>query len=105
MFSPSTIEPVMMEKRSGAAPNSFSAGWGDYDRAMNALEHAMKPGPYLFGNDFTAADLFIASSLSFGMRFGMIDKRPAFVEFAERAAARPSFKRASEIEAREAAKK
>ena len=105
MFSPSTIEPVMMEKRSGATPNTISAGWGDYDRAMSALEHAIKPGPYLFGNDFTAADLFIASSLSFGMRFGMVDKRPAFVEFAERAAARPSFKRAGEIEAREAAKK
>ncbi len=72
---------------------------------MKALETAMTPGPWLFGNQFTAADLFIGSSLSFGMRFGMVDKRPAFVAFSERAMARPAFKRAEEIEAREAAKK
>lgn len=105
MFSASTMEPVMMEKRTGAAPNTVQAGWGDYDRAMGALEAALKPGPYLFGNDFTAADLYLGSSLGFGMRFGMIDKRPTFVEFAERTASRPAFKRAEEIEAREAAKK
>ena len=105
MFSATTIEPVMMEKRTGATPNSFQAGWGDYDRAMAALENALKPGPWLFGNQFTAADLYLGSSLGFGMRFGMVDKRPAFVEFAERASARPAYKRAGEIEAREAAKK
>jgi glutathione S-transferase len=105
MFSATTIEPAMMEKRLGSTPNTVSAGWGDYDRAMSVLESALKPGPWLFGNQFTAADLYIASSLGFGMMFGMIDKRPAFVEFSERASARPAFKRAQEIEAKEAAKK
>lgn len=105
MFSPTTMEPAMIEKRFGHTPNSFQSGWGDYDRAMNALEAALKPGPWLFGDQFTAADLYIASGLGFGMQFGMIDKRPAFVAVSERAQARPSFKRATEIEAREAAKK
>jgi glutathione S-transferase len=94
----------MMEKRTGATPMTTSAGWGDYDRATAALESALKPGPWLFGDQFTAADLYIASSLGFGMMFGMIDKRPVFVEFAERAAARPAFMRAREIDAREVAK-
>jgi glutathione S-transferase len=49
-------------------------------------------------------DLYIASSLHYGMQLGMIDKRPAFVAMAERATARPAFQRASEIEARESAK-
>ena len=105
MFSASTMEPVMVEKRFNREPNSFQSGWGDYDRVMAALETNMKPGPWLTGDQFTAADLYIASGLGFGMQFGMIDKRPAFVEFAGRASARPAFKRASEIEAREAAKK
>ena len=105
MFSATTMEPVMVEKRMGTKPNSFQAGWGDYDRAMGALVAAMRPGPWLLGDHFTAADLYIASDLHFGMQFGMIDKRPAFVEFAERAQARPAFKRATEIEAKEAAKK
>jgi glutathione S-transferase len=101
MFSPTTIEPTMMEKRMGTTPNSFSYGWGDYDRAMAALEKALSPGPWLFGSDFTAADLYLASSLGFGMRFGMIDSRPVFAGFVERASARPAFVRATAIEARE----
>jgi glutathione S-transferase len=99
LFTPSTLEPVWSEKQRGAAPNSFSAGWGDYDRAMNALEAALAPGPWLFGEQFTAADLYLASALGFGMRFGMADKRTRFVDFAARAEAREAFRRATEIEA------
>jgi glutathione S-transferase len=105
MFSPTTIEPAMVEKRMGHTPNSFQSGWGDYDRALGALENALTPGPWLFGDQFTAADLYIGSSLGFGMNFGLIDKRAPFVAFAERSQARPAFKRAREIEEREAAKK
>jgi glutathione S-transferase len=101
IFSSAVLEPAMVEKRLGQTPNPVQSGWGDYDRAMSALEGAMKPGQWLQGDRFTAADLYIGSSLGFGMRFGMIDKRPSFVEFAERAAARPAFKRAGEIDARE----
>lgn len=104
VFPAATLEPVMMEKRTAATPNSFSAGWGDYDRAFAALEAALEPGPWLFGEEFTAADLYIGSTLLFGMMFNMIDKRPAFVQFAERAQSRPAFKRAQEIEAQETAR-
>lgn len=104
MYPPTTIEPAMMEKRRGAQPMTTASGWGDYDRAMAALEGALHPGQWLFGSQFTAADLYIASSLGFGMMFGMIDKRPAFVEFHERASARPAYKKAREIEAQEMAK-
>jgi glutathione S-transferase len=104
MYPSTTIEPAMMEKRRGAEPMTTAAGWGDYDRAMAALEAAMTPGQWLFGSQFTAADLYVASSLGFGMMFGMIDKRPAFVEFSERASARAAYKKAREIEAAEIAK-
>lgn len=104
MYPATTIEPAMMEKRRGAEPMTTAAGWGDYDRAMAALEGAMTPGQWLFGQQFTAADLYVASSLGFGMMFGMIDKRPAFVEYHGRASARPAYKRARDIEAAEMAK-
>jgi len=103
MFPATTIEPVMLEKRAGTKPNTIQSGWGDYDRAMNALEAALRPGAWLFGQDFTAADLYLASSLRYGMMFNMIDKRPAFTELEARAVARPAYQRASAIEAREAA--
>lgn len=103
MFPATTLEPVMMEKRLGTKPNTVQAGWGDYDRATAALESALQPGPWLFGEQFTAADLYVASQLVFGMQFGMIDKRATFVSVAERAKQRPAFKRAEAIEAREVA--
>jgi len=103
MFPATTMEPVMNEKRLGQKPNTSQSGWGDYDRAMSALERALAPGPWLLGEPFTAADLYVASHLHFGMQFGMIDKRPAFTALVERATARPAFQRATEIEAREVA--
>jgi len=101
MFPATTMEPVMMEKRRGTAPTSLQSGWGDYDRAMRALESALAPGPWLFGETFTAADLYVASTLHFGMQFGMIDRRPAFTAFEARALARPAYQRAEAIETRE----
>ncbi|MFO1186104.1 MAG: hypothetical protein U1E87_00755 [Alphaproteobacteria bacterium] len=66
----------MIEKRLGHAPNTVQSGWGDYDRAVGALEAAMKPGPWLFGEAFTAADLYVGSSPIPGMQFGLIDSDP-----------------------------
>lgn len=103
VFSATTLEPAMAEKRAGMPVNSISSGWGDQERALAALEAALAPGPWLFGDAFTAADLYLASSLGFGMRFGMIEPRPAFVAFSERGAARPAFQRAQQIEAAAAA--
>jgi len=101
MFPATTMEPVMVEKRAGTRPNTVQSGWGDYDRAMSALEAAMQPGPWLLGHEFTAADLYVASALHYGMLFGMIDRRAPFTAFTERATGRPAFQRASAIEARE----
>jgi glutathione S-transferase len=98
MFPATTMEPVMAEKRRGTPPSTSTSGWGDYDRAMQALENAIRPDAWLTGADFTAADLYVASHLRFGMQFGMIDRRQAFVEFSDRAAARPAFARALAIE-------
>ena len=101
MFPSTTMEPVMVDKRAGTKASTSTLGWGDYDRAMAALEGAMKPGPWLTGAVFTAADLYVASALRFGMQFGMIDRRAAFADFADRAFARPAFERAMAIETRE----
>jgi glutathione S-transferase len=94
MSTPSTLEPVWTEKQRGTPANSFSAGWRDHHHAMRALEGALAPGPWLFGDWFTAADLYLASSLGFGVQFGMADRREPFAGFAARAERRPAIQRA-----------
>jgi glutathione S-transferase len=101
MFSGTCIEPAMMERMHKTPVNSLQSGWGDYDRVVAALRGAMQPDRWLVGDDFTAADLYIASSLGFGMQFGLIDKLPEFEAFVARAGARDAYRRAQEIEARE----
>lgn len=103
MFPAGVIEPAMMERFRKIEGNTQQAGWGDMDRAQKALAGAMAPGRWLVGPDFTAADLYIASGLRFGMTFGLVDKLPAFEEFTARASEREAFKRASAIEEKEGA--
>jgi glutathione S-transferase len=74
------------------------AGYGSFSAVLDVLEAAVGRKPYLAGDSFTAADLYVGAQLGFGLRFGMIDKRPAFVEYAERLAARPAAVRARDID-------
>jgi glutathione S-transferase len=74
------------------------AGYGNFPTVLNALEQAVQNGPYLIGEQFTAADVYIGASLGFGLEFGMIDKRPAFVSYTSRLSARPAAVRAKQID-------
>lgn len=100
MFPATVMEPAVMDRMAKKEVNPVQMGWGDYGRMERVLKEAIKPDQWLFGADFTAADLYVASSLFFLMNFGMMDKTPQFEEFAARARARDAFKRADAIEAK-----
>jgi len=74
------------------------AGYGNFAQVMDVLEQAVSRGPYLVGNGFTAADLYIGSHLGFGMQFGMIDKRPAFERYVGNLFSRPAAVKAQQID-------
>jgi glutathione S-transferase len=73
-------------------------GYGTLGAVLDNLEGAIARAPYLAGDTFSAADLYIASSLGFGMQFGMIDKRPVFVDYVGRLSARPARRRADQLD-------
>lgn len=73
------------------------AGFGSLSDTLHALETALKPGPYLCGEQFTAADVYVGSSLGWGMMFGSIDKRPVFADYVARINTRPAALRANQI--------
>jgi len=74
------------------------AGYGSFELVLDTLEGVISKSPYLAGDSFTAADLYIGSQLGFGLQFGMIEKRPAFVEYVGRLSARPAAVRARQID-------
>ena len=73
-------------------------GFGCIEDVLGTVEAAVKGRTYLVGDDFTAADLYLASHLSWGMNFGTIEKRPAFEAYIEPHLQRPAAHRADEID-------
>ncbi len=74
-------------------------GYGSYPEVMDALEGAVNEArPYLLGERFTAADVYVGSHLAFGMQFGTVEKRAAFERYCSALEARPARRRAIQID-------
>lgn len=63
---------------------------GQLDLVLDALETAVAGRAYIAADRFTAADVYVGSHLGWGMMFGGIPKRPAFVSYWEGLKARPA---------------
>jgi glutathione S-transferase len=100
-FSSAIMEPCLGEKFFNWNLPAVSMAWGSFEHMMATLEPALETGPYLLGDQFSAADVLVGSTLRFGHMFGAIPNEGVTKSYAERLAARGAFKRASEIEARE----
>ncbi len=79
--------------RKEAAPRS-ALGYGDTETVLEVVANAVQAGPYILGEQFTAADVVIGSTLRWGMQFKLIPERAEFTAYAERLAKRPALQRA-----------
>jgi glutathione S-transferase len=95
-FAPSCIEPAITDRAfpRKEEPRRGMLGYGDFDTVMGVVAEAVEPGPYLMGEQFTAADVVLGSTLRWGMMFGILPKRPEFVAYVGRLEQRPALKRA-----------
>jgi glutathione S-transferase len=95
-FAPSCIEPAITDRAfpRKEEPRRGMLGYGDFDTVMAVVAAAVEPGPYLMGEQFTAADVVLGSTLRWGMMFGVLPKRPEFVAYVGRLEQRPALKRA-----------
>jgi glutathione S-transferase len=95
-FAPSCIEPAITDRAfpRKEEPRRGMLGYGDFDTVMAVVAGAVEPGPYLMGEQFTAADVVLGSTLRWGMMFGILPKRPEFVAYVGRLEQRPALKRA-----------
>jgi glutathione S-transferase len=100
-FAAGPVEAAVTGKSLGLlAPEDkkMMAGYGSFDETVDALERAVSQGPYICGDAFTAADVYVGAQIGWGMMFGTIDKRPAFADYFGRISARPAALRAREID-------
>ena len=89
-------EPAMSNKSAGWDPSGELTrrfGYGSYQLTMDTLEKAVTGKRYIAADHFTAADLFAASFLSFGMMFNVIEKRSAFEAYVKPHVERPAWQK------------
>lgn len=96
-FGAGCVEPAITDKTNPRAtpPRASAIGYGSYDDVINALERAITPGPYLSGDRFTAADLYVSSQIGWGMMTKAIEPRPTFNAYVARTRERPAAQRAA----------
>ena len=99
-FAPGCIEPAILQTYTKLEIPSSSAAWGSATQTFDVLEKALEKGPWLLGEEFSAADVAVCSGIYFAIRaFKMIPTRPAFDRYLDACAARPAFQRATALAA------
>jgi len=101
-FAAGPVEAAVTANSLGLlAPSDKSAmvGYGSFDQTVDALEYAVdQGGPWLLGEQFTAADIYVGSQVAWGLMFKTLPERPAFQAYARRLMSRPAAVRAREID-------
>jgi glutathione S-transferase len=100
-FAAGPVEAAICDRGMGweAPPErARMMGYGSFAQLLDVLESELDGRVYLAGDRFSAADLYLGSELGYGMRFGLIEKRPAFEAYVAGLFARPACLRAGEID-------
>ena len=99
-FGPACIEPAITDRAFPRVeqPRRSTLGYGDFDTVMDVVAKGLAKGPYLMGEQFTAADVVIGSTLRWGMMCNLLPKRPEFVDYVQRLEKRPALQRATALD-------
>lgn len=92
------LEALLTAKSVGALAKPEQAGYGTEADVLETLEGALRGREHLAGDTFSAADLFVAASVGFYLRFKTLEPRAEFVRFAQLHAQRPAALRANAID-------
>lgn len=96
-FTAGPVESAIMNRSMGWDPEGEKqamSGYGNYDLAMDTLEKAVSAHPYVAGERFTAADVYVGSQVGWGLQFNTVPDRPAFRAYWERISDREAYRKA-----------
>ena len=96
-FATACIEHALFDKENGQPrpDRRGNLGYGTFEEMVDAIEVAITPGPWVLGERFSAADIYLGSQLEWGTRLmPHIERRPTFEAYLERCFARKAHERA-----------
>jgi len=100
-FAAGPVEAATGNRALGVVPDAAQQrmiGYGSFERVIDVLEHAVAAHPYIAGARFTAADVYVGSQVIWGMQFGWLPKRAAFVAYAANLTNRAAYLRAAALD-------
>lgn len=101
-FAAGPVEAVVSAKALGLlAPleKAGTVGYGSFEQTIDTLEQvAASASPWLLGERFSAADVYVGSQILWGQMFKSMPARDAFAAYGERLRARPAWQRASTLD-------
>ena len=100
-FAAGPIEQAVTNNYAKFAPTEEQGrmfGYGNYDLAVDVLEKAVASHRFIAGDRFTAADVYVGSTVGWGVQFGTLPQRDAFQAYYDRVSARDAYKRANDID-------
>jgi glutathione S-transferase len=95
-FGSGCVDPALIDRMlSRPVPErTATVGYGRFEDTTNALEKAITPGPYVLAARFSAADVYLAGQIGFGLMTKTLEARPEFQAYVARCTDRPAYKRA-----------
>lgn len=101
-FAAGPLEAAVTARSLGVevpADKAGMVGYGSYTQMVDTLERAVAGAvPWLLGDQFTAADVYVGSQVLFGLHFQSLPQRPVFAAYAQRLMAREAWQRASALD-------
>lgn len=95
-FGAGCIEAALLDKMlNRPCDKPGFIGYGTFDDTMGVVEDALRRSPFLVGDQFTAADLYIGAQLGWGMMMKAVEPKPVFAQFVSRLQERPAAKAAN----------
>jgi glutathione S-transferase len=94
-FGAGCVEPATVDRlfKRPQVDRPSALGYGSYEDTMSTLEKALAPGPFILGERFSAADVYVGSQLMWGLQVKAIEARPAFQKYIGLLMERPALKR------------
>ncbi len=96
VFGAGVFEPALLHKlmKMPEVPRA-TAAFGSYEDAIGALDIMVQPGPWILGDRYSAADVYVGAQLTWAASFGApgIADNPRLAAYIERIKARPAYQK------------